>query len=194
MSDGEFERLRLAKNRVQSEISELEQELDHLRHLLTVIENQMTQKGFREAKAPQEPTPAPQAVVEKAPSTPSLIPPSFEQIISLKAMDGFHLASLYLGKNELKVVPVEEIAFKVTTPPFQQFLITKVLNGMVEKDREEAVAGFIDLEEILSYRIRQDGDILKEIIIRNLGDEQRTVTVRNSIRWTLEKMHEKMKL
>ena len=73
-------------------------------------------------------------------------------------------------------------------------MIGKVLNGMVSKDRNEAMAGTITPDEILTYRVLQEGDILKGIVIRNIKDERRITTLKNSIRWTLEKMYEKMKL
>ncbi len=195
MDEEEAERLSRSKVWIEKHISELEQELDHLRQLLTVVEGYTSGKVARVAEAP----PAPPAQPAAAPPRPPPLaieptPPTYEQIIPLKAADGTLLGSLFLGRNEMKITPTENITFRVSTPPLQQFLINKVLNGMAAKDREDAVSGTIQPDEILSYRIHQDGENLREVIIRNLGDEQRVTTLRNSIRWTLEKMWEKMKL
>jgi len=189
---GEEERLRRSRDHIEKRISELEQELDQLRQLREIVNNYMASKTTQApavTKAPPPPTPA-------RPSRPTAeaVPPTYEQITPLKAADGTMLGSLFLGKNEMKITPAENIKFKASTPPFQQFLINKVLNGMAAKDREDAVQGLIKPDEILSYRVHQDGENLREIIIRNIGDEHRITTLRNSIRWTLEKMWEKTKL
>jgi len=195
MDEDEAERLHRSKEWIERCISELEQELDHLRQLLEIVEDYMSSKVARVAEAPTAP-PTPPAAAPPRPPPPAAepAPPTYEQIIPLKAADGTLLGSLFVGRNEMKITPTENIKFRISTPPFQQFLINKVMNGMAAKDREDAVAGAIKPEEILSYRIHQDGENLREVVIRNLGDEQRVATLRNSIRWTLEKMWEKMKL
>jgi hypothetical protein len=71
-------------------------------------------------------------------------------------------------------------------------LVERVLVKMQEKDREAAGTGEIAPDKILSYSIVRDGDILREITIRNIGSD-RGRELKSTIRWTLEKMHEKMK-
>jgi hypothetical protein len=45
---------------------------------------------------------------------------------------------------------------------------------------------------MFSYNIVREGDQIREIIIRNVDDE-RLKELKSSIRWTFEKMYEKMK-
>jgi hypothetical protein len=63
---------------------------------------------------------------------------------------------------------------------------------MLEKDKEDAEKGKLDPDKIISYEIKQDGNILNQITIRNLRAE-RSRELKSSIRWTLEKMFERMK-
>jgi len=63
---------------------------------------------------------------------------------------------------------------------------------MQEKDREDASKGKIAPENILSYNIKRDGNLIREITIRNLKP-QRSRELKSSIRWTLEKMYERIK-
>jgi len=70
--------------------------------------------------------------------------------------------------------------------------VERVLAKMQEKDREDASKGKIAPENILSYNIKRDGNILREITIRNLRRE-RSRELKSSIRWTLEKMYERIK-
>jgi hypothetical protein len=47
-------------------------------------------------------------------------------------------------------------------------------------------------DKMFAYNITREGDSLREIIIKNV-DEERLRELKSSIRWTLEKMYEKMK-
>ncbi len=62
---------------------------------------------------------------------------------------------------------------------------------MQEKDREAANTGEITPDRVLSYNITRDGDLIREITIRNTMPE-RSRELKSTIRWTLEKMYEKM--
>jgi hypothetical protein len=90
------------------------------------------------------------------------------------------------------VVPAEGKSFNVNMPPFTQFLVERVLAKMQDRDNELARTGQLTQEEILSYSIARDGDVIREISIRNV-DAERLRELKSSIRWTLEKMNEKMK-
>jgi len=47
-------------------------------------------------------------------------------------------------------------------------------------------------DRILSYEVIKEGDVIREIDVRNIGPD-RARELKSSIRWTLEKMYEKMK-
>jgi hypothetical protein len=91
----------------------------------------------------------------------------------------------------MRLVPTEDKSFNVNTPPFMSFLVERVLAKMQEKDREAAESGEIPPEKILSYDISRDGDEIREMTIRNVGAE-RSRELKSTIRWTLEKMFEKV--
>jgi hypothetical protein len=63
---------------------------------------------------------------------------------------------------------------------------------MQERDSELARAGQLSPDKILCYNIVREGDIIREIDIKNT-DPERLKELKSSIRWTLEKMYEKMK-
>jgi hypothetical protein len=52
--------------------------------------------------------------------------------------------------------------------------------------------GQLGPDKIFSYSIVQEGDVIREIVIRNV-DADRLRELKSSIRWTLEKMYEKMR-
>jgi hypothetical protein len=63
---------------------------------------------------------------------------------------------------------------------------------MQEKDNELSATGKINPDRVFSYEVIQENSILREIVIRNI-DSDRLREIKSSIRWTFEKMYEKMK-
>jgi hypothetical protein len=92
----------------------------------------------------------------------------------------------------LHVLPDESKNFSVNTPPFQPFLVERVLSKMQEKDNELVRNAQLTPDKMFAYNIVREGDLIREIVIRNV-DEDRLRELKSSIRWTLEKMYEKTK-
>ncbi len=190
-----IKRLVAFKKKLEKRVEELESELRELQTMLETVNSVLLEKGFKRAEIAKAP-----AVTETLPlkeeaeeskqyyPTPTV---EHENIIALKATSGEILANLYLSENSLRVVLAEDKDFNVNTPPFTQFLIERVLAKMQEKDSELARSGQTPPDKVFSYEVVQDGDAVREIVIRNV-DADRLRELKSSIRWTLEKMYEKM--
>ena len=63
---------------------------------------------------------------------------------------------------------------------------------MQDKDKELVRLGQLATDQMFSYNIVRQGDLIREIIIKN-ADDERLKELKSSIRWTFEKMYEKMK-
>ena len=63
---------------------------------------------------------------------------------------------------------------------------------MQEKDVELVRNQQLSPDKMFTLQHCQEEDLIREIIIRNVDDE-RLKELKSSIRWTLEKMYEKMK-
>jgi len=184
---------------LEKRVKEMETELEGLRVLLDFVNSALVEKGFKRAEI-VKPTPTPTAEEELLPPAPPRIgvevtaPPvlEYEQAIPIKTVTGELLANLYMSEDSMRVVLAEDKQFTVDVPPFMAFLIERVLAKMQEKDREAAGTGEIAPDKILSYTIVRDGDFLREITIRNVGGD-RARELKSTIRWTLEKMYEKMR-
>jgi len=189
----DIEELLKLKRRLERRLEKLKGEMEGLKRLLSLVDSELARKSFKPAvEAKPEVKPAEVRAAEAPPAPPPVKPAG--QAIPLKASDGTLLATMYVSEDEVRVLPSESLSFNVNTPPFQQFLVSKVLAGMAARDREAASAGQLLPDQILTYRISQDGDLLKEIVIRNYREERRAATLKNAVRWTLEKMYEKTKL
>lgn len=170
------------KEKLEKRIEQLKSELEELETTLELVKSILLEKGFKRAERVAK------TVAEVAP-TPTT---AYESVIQLKATSGELLATLYVGEGFLRVVPAEGKSFNVNMPPFNSFLVERVLMKMQEKDSELARAGQLPPEKVFSYNIVKDGDVFREIYAKNV-DEDRLRELKSSIRWTLEKMYEKMK-
>ncbi len=188
--DVEKEKIKkIAKLRVllEKRVEDMETELDGLKTLLSLIDTTLLNEGFKRAKISK-----PIQTLPKK-ETPQLSPIIKQKKgIPLKTITGDLLAQLYIEKDIMQVILSEDKNFDINTPPFTSFFVERVLAKMQEKDKEDTSKGKIDPEKTLSYNIKRDGNIIKEITIRNLRSE-RSRELKSSIRWTLEKMYERMK-
>ncbi|HKZ95282.1 MAG TPA: hypothetical protein VJ249_12005 [Candidatus Bathyarchaeia archaeon] len=183
---------------LEKRASELQAELEQLKTLMDFVNLTLIERGFKKPEI-RPIAPAPVAGEPVSPSAPApkpitTTPPLGEQTpaIPIKTVAGDLLAELYTDDENMRVVLAKDKQFTADTPPFTAFLVQRVLAKMQEKDREAASVGEMPPEKILSYEITKDGDIIREINIANIGPD-RSRELKSSIRWTLEKMHEKMK-
>lgn len=167
---------------LEKRIKELETELEGLKTTLEFVNDTLLKKGFKKAEAMK-----PSAVLLE---TEQAAREEHEETIVLKATDGEFLANLYVEKDSIRVIMAEDKNFNVNTPPFMPFLVERVLAKMQERDRESMRTGEMTMDKIIAYNIIREGDIIREITIRNVEPE-RVRELKSSIRWTLEKMYEK---
>ncbi|UCC57926.1 MAG: hypothetical protein JSW14_06075 [Candidatus Bathyarchaeum sp.] len=171
---------------LEKRVEAMEEEMDGLKTLLSLIDSTLLKEGFKRAEIskpiqppPKEATPKPSGLKQK-------------KGIPLKTITGNILAQIYIEKDSMQVALAEDKNFDINTPPFTSFLVERVLAKMQEKDREAASKGKIAPEKMLDYNIKRDGNIIREIDIRNIKPG-RSRELKSSIRWTLEKMYERMK-
>ena len=180
------------KRKLEKRIEELDAEMKEASATLEAVNSVLLEKGFKrgdikEVKEPKEEAPPAVDVTVKAEK-----PAEPESVIPLKTMDDEPLAIIYVDKEALHILPDESKNFSVNTPPFQAFLVERVLAKMQEKDSELVRMGQLAADKMFAYNIVSEGDLIREIVIRNV-DEDRLRELKSSLRWTLEKMYEKTK-
>jgi uncharacterized coiled-coil protein SlyX len=182
-----LKRLVSFKQKLEKRTEELESELKELQATLEAINSIIIEKGFKRAEMTKTP-----AETEALPAKEEAVAePSQHESVQLKAATGELLATLHTSDDSLQVVPAQDKNFNVNTPPFTPFLLERVLAKMQEKDNELARTGQIATEKAFSYNVIREGDIVREITIKNV-DPDRLRELKSSIRWTFEKMYEKM--
>lgn len=183
------------REKLGKRIEELKAELEDLQATLETVNSILLEKGFKRAAAIGGPSGSQVISSEKEiavepeesihePATPP------ENVVPLKTASGELLAVLYLTEDSLRALPAADKNFDINTPPFTQFLVERVLMKMQERDNELVRAGQLQPDSALSYSIVREGDVVREICVKNV-DSERLKELKSSIRWTLEKMHEK---
>ncbi len=177
------------RQRLEKRIEETSAELEELLGLLELTDAVLLDKGFKRAEVakPIVESAEPAAPVKSVKAPPAV---EYESVVPLKTVTGDLLANLYSGKDSLRVILADNKRFNVNTPPFMQFLVERVFIRMQDKDRQSVGAGELEPDKIFSFKIVQDGEVLREIDVENIS-EDRLRELKSSIRWTLEKMYEK---
>jgi hypothetical protein len=186
------------KKRMEEQLEKLTAESKEVQAALDTVNTILLEKGFRHGDTKEAPeAPVPKEVIlpkqePEAPKPPVQHMPEPESVIPLKTMTDEPLALIIFDKQGMHVMPDESKKFSVNTPPFSNFLVEKIFAKMQEKDSELVRTKQLTADKMFSYNIVREGDLIKEIIIRNVDDE-RLKELKSSIRWTFEKMYEKMK-
>ncbi len=182
------------KQRLEKRIEELDAETKELTGSLEAVNLILLEKGFKRASIKE----AEQTPKDATPPQPKEAKPSSyqggepENVIPLKTVNDESLAIIYIEKDAVHVLPDESKHFSVNTPPFSNFLVERVLSKMQEKDNELVRMKQLTPDKMFAYNIIREDDLIREIVLKNVDDE-RFKELRSSIRWTLEKMYEKMK-
>ena len=186
------------KKRLEEQLEKLTAETIEVEAALDTVNSILLDKGFKRGdikEAPEAPVPIEVVLPKQEPAAPRPAVqhmPEPESVIPLKTMTDEPLALIYFDKQAMHVLPDESKNFSVNTPPFSNFLVERVFAKMQEKDSELVRLGQLTADKMFSYNIVREGDLIREIIIRNVDDE-RLKELKSSIRWTFEKMYEKIK-
>jgi hypothetical protein len=175
LSEEETRRLLKMRDDLVARIARLQGEMGDLRKALTAIDRLIARQGFR------QPT---QEMVEDE--------EEWRSVASVKSKDGTVLGSLQIEENEIRFVPREDLDFSTSIPPFQSFLIERVFENMRSSDEARTADGEIAPEQVLSYDVITEGDKIMSLNVRNHGGERRLREIRSSLRWTFDKMFEKL--
>ncbi len=172
-------RLAELKAYLERKMAEHEEEIGALKSFLDTVDMLLAEKSYRRIEIPR-------SVMEAISRTPGV---GHSQ--SIQTMSGVHLANLYVDGSDLRVVPSDKLKLDANAAPLRAFLIQKVLEPLRSKDEEAARSQGFSPDRVLAYKIDQAAGLLKEIQVKNYGDERRLNDIRNAVRWALRKMYEK---
>ncbi len=176
-----LKKLAALKTLLETKIQKTKTDLTDLAVLLDFVNATLLEKGFKKAKI---------ATSMQAEEQGTTATSEIDNIVPLKTTGGDIIAQLLIREDSMHVTIPSDRTFSIETPPFQQFLVERVLNKMQEKDQEEARRGRLASDRVFTYQLELENEEIRGIEIKNLTPE-RSRELKSSIRWTFEKMYEK---
>ena len=201
VDENETKKLLGFKASLETRLRDIEQEMSDIRTAIEEINGLLVTTGFKTFSTPttstpihvptQEPeTPEPE---DETPTTVPPAPPPGDDEMSVTGKDGTQLGTIIVEEMELVFTPSEVFQFTTDIPPFQSFLLERVLDNMRRTDQERASDGELEPQEILEYTVETDGNRITKLSITNYGGERRLRELNSSLRWTLDKMYDKLR-
>ena len=126
-----------------------------------------------------------------APPAPTPVEETEEvQTITIKNKAGdLELAMVEILEGSMRIIPAEHAVYDITRGAFARFFIDRILGKYQEEDRHRVENGEIEWDDAFEFDMKQEDNILDEMIIRNIGDETRQKEIQNALRWALEKTY-----
>jgi hypothetical protein len=191
-NESDIRKLLKIRTDLEERSEQLQIEIDDLKAAMAEIDKAIIGQGFRQPSAFQS-----MKLPEAKPEEPKPQEAQAHEMItdgsSIQAKDGAILGKVQLTDNTLIFTPREGLNFTTSTPPFQSFLLDRVLANMKTTDESRAATGEITPEQVLSFTVEADGEVIQALTIRNFGGERRLREIQSSLRWSLDKMYDKMR-
>jgi len=185
MSEERVRRIARLRELIAKRIEELEAELSGLRELLGFVDELLKELSFRRLSLPGEISQGGRPTEVSGP------PPSEvgENVVPLTTVEGELLANMYVGPGQVRIVPAEDKKFHVSSRPFKYFL--RQLQGVQDRDASLVAEGRLSPDEVTTFNVVADGDILREVVIKNVkpGDVRKLKSV---ARWAFRTMWQQM--
>jgi hypothetical protein len=169
--DEEAQRLAELKQYLSQKKEALEEELEKLNSIISVIDDLLASKSFKTGIEVMK------KAEEKAEAETAL------QKLEL-VYKGMKVGDMEVYQTYAKVTPLPELKLSTVTSPFEAFLVRKVLEPMRERDVERAAKNELRPDQMFSYDIIEEDGLLKYIVIRNFRDRIRLRELANAVSWT----------
>ncbi|MEM2083608.1 MAG: hypothetical protein QXP60_07995 [Nitrososphaerota archaeon] len=157
------------KKYLEEKLIELNKEIDMIKIILGIVNEQLVAKSFKQIEIPK-----------------TQLPKEAEELREIRSRKGELLGTIQITSNMIRITPSPEIELSQENRPFKSFFIKKVLDGMIQKDKKLIDSGQLQPGMEISYDILQEGEYIREIIIKNYSSETRLKEIINAIRWALE--------
>ena len=200
MSEHDTKKLLKFRESMENRIQELQVEMQSLQKAIEELDKLIVNKGFRtfttiDAQTNEEKTePVTEDITEEVTEDIEVVEKvvSEEDQISITSKDGTVLGTMNVQDHTIIFTPSASFDFNLDIPPLQSFLIERVLDNMRKTDQERSTNGELDPGEILEYEVQEEEGKLILLSIHNYGGERRLREINSSLRWTFDKMYDKI--
>ena len=112
------------------------------------------------------------------------------KIAITKSSDGTTIANAFVTNDEVSIILEDNVTLDLKTPPLKTFFIDRIIGEMKKNDVQQVKDGKIKNDEIIDCMINDNGDRIREIIIKNYRQKERVDEIINTATWSLTRMIE----
>jgi len=192
-SESDIRKLLKMRADLEERTEQLQIEIEDLKLAMAEIDKAIVKQGFQQPSSAFQVMKPTELKPEEHKQPATVTPEPTADGSSIQAKDGTILGRVQVDDDKIVFTPREGLAFMTSTPPFQSFLLDRVLANMRTSDEARATTGEISLEQVLSYEVEADGEAIKTLTVHNYGGERRLREIQSSLRWSLDKMYDKMR-
>ena len=112
------------------------------------------------------------------------------KIAITKNSDGTTIANAFVTNDEVSIVLEDNVTLDPETPPLKSWFIDHIIGGMKKNDARQVESGEIKKDDIINCVINDNGNKIREIIIKNYRQKERVDEIINTATWSLTRMIE----
>jgi len=171
------------KEWLTDEVEKRRSEIEKLKNNLAILDSVLKQSSFSKAsslKPNQEKT--------------HLTADRDSSVIPIKgAGNNAVIANAHVTAKEVVIIPSDDVKLDMETQPFKSFFLGRIIAGMESKDNLDVQNGKIDPDSVINCIINKDGNMIREILIKNYRERERVNEIINTVAWSFSRMIENSK-
>jgi len=175
-SDEQIRDMLELKEELTEKIIKYKEQVEKLEKNISVLDTILKQSSF--TKASDLTRNAPKTIKQE------------RKIAITKSSDGTTIANAFVTNDEVSIVLEDNVTLDPETPPLKTFFVDRIIGEMKKNDIKQVEDGKIKNHEVIDCVINDNGDKIREIIIKNYRQEERIDEIINTATWSLTRMIE----
>ena len=175
-SDEQIRDMLELKEDLTEKIIKYKEQIEKLEKNISVLDTILKQSSF--TKASDLTRNAPKTIKQE------------RKIAITKSSDGTTIANAFVTNDEVSIILEDNVTLDPDTPPLKTFFVDRIIGEMKEKDIKQVESGVIKKDDIINCVINDNGNRIREIIIKNYRQEERVDEIINTATWSLTRMIE----
>ena len=175
-SDEQIRDILELKEDLSEKIIKYKEQIEKLEKNISVLDTILKQSSF--TKASDLTRNAPKTIKQE------------RKIAITKSSDGTTIANAFVTNNEVSIVLEDNVTLDPKTPPLKTFFVDRIIGEMKKNDIRQVEDGKIKNHEVIDCIINDNGDEIREIVIKNYREKERVDEIINTATWSLTRMIE----
>lgn len=171
------------KEWLTDEVEKRRSEIEKLKNNLAILDSVLKQSSFSKASSLKPSQEKVQSVISDSDSS----------IIPIKTGNNAVIANAHVTAEEVIIIPSDDVKLDMETQPFKSFFLGRIIAGMESKDNLDVQNGKIDPDSVINCIINKDGNMIREILIKNYRERERVNEIINTAAWSFSRMIENSK-